>query len=277
MELEERIAMRDLSSLPHWWEKTRHLDMPQPKTEYVEYDTGTLINAIDGGPLDVEPLLKAADRVGGYPVFLRTDQMAGKHGWKDTCYVESADAMPRNARGVIDENFMHDMVGEAKPSGLAVREFLDLEWHFKLFYGSMPISTEVRTFVRDGAVECVHPYWPPGSLAKWAEPPKHDSGVSGISLGNIPEGLLSALDPPKSGVPEDWRDILAGQDARAMEDIDTIRAQALKVAAVMDGWWSADMALGRNGLWYLIDMAPGAVSYHWPSCKHKPDDQPDFD
>ena len=28
----------------------------------------------------------------------------------------------------------------------------------------------------------------------------------------------------------------------------------------MDGWWSCDMALGRDGIWYLIDMAPGAAS-----------------
>lgn len=280
MDFKDRLALRGHSSLPYWWEKTRRLDVPQPKTVYIPVPEKILMASLDGGALDAAPLLAAAEEVGGYPIFLRTDQLSGKHHWKDTCYVESADAMLKHMYALVDENYMADMAGEAAPSGFAVREFLDLDWQFRAFLGQMPIATEVRTFVRDGAVECIHPYWPPGAIDKWADPPQTDLDSLGISDADILEVMQDMPDmpdaPERAGIPEDWRSIMDSQNERASEDADTIRAQALKVAAVMDGWWSADMALGRDGLWYLIDMAPGAVSYHWPSCKHKPDDQPDF-
>lgn len=272
MDASEMKSIKRMSSLPYWWERTRALDgVPQPKTEYVHYGSKKLAGALDGGPLDMEPLLVAAEAVGGYPIFLRTDQMSGKHSWKDTCYVESADVMLGHVMSLLEENYMSDMVGEATPSGLAVREFLELDWKFKAFHGQAPISTEVRTFLRDGAIECVHPYWAPKSIADWAEPPQVDLSEYGISVSGMPEGLLSSPGKTERDFPNDWRDILAEQDSRVDADIDVIRAQALRVAAVMDGWWSCDMALGRDGVWYMIDMAPGAASYHWPSCEHAPE------
>ena len=249
MDLEERVSLRKLASLPYWWEKTRVLDIPQPKTVYVPYEGHTLRRSLDGERLDVTPLLKAVDTVGGYPAFLRTDQMAGKHSWDRTCYVESADVMYRHVMMLLEDNYMVDMAGEVLPSGLAVREYLDLDWTFKAFHGNMPIATEVRTFLRDGIVECIHPYWPPDTIGEWA-----------MRVSKYME------------VPTDWRDALKLQDAKIERDIDIIRRQAVKVARVMDGWWSCDMALGKDGIWYLIDMAPGAASSHWPTCKYAPTD-----
>ena len=69
MDLEERVSPRKLASLPYWWEKTCVLDIPQPKTVYVPYEGHTLRRSLDGEKLDITPLLKAADMVGGYPVF----------------------------------------------------------------------------------------------------------------------------------------------------------------------------------------------------------------
>lgn len=249
MDLEKRIALRGLASLPYWWNKTRELGVPQPKTVYAPYEERTLRRSLDGEKLDIAPLLEAAETVGGYPVFLRTDQMSGKHSWDRTCYVESADVMYRHVMALVEENYMADMVGEALPSGFAVREFLDLDWSFRAFGGNMPIATEARTFLRNGEIECIHPYWPPESIEEWA------ARVNRFMH-----------------VPDDWRDALEHQYAKIERDMDTIRAVVLKVAAVMDGWWSCDVALGRNGMWYLIDMAPGAASYHWSSCKYAPMD-----
>ena len=247
MDLKERIAMKHMASLPYWWERTRDLNVPQPKTEYVPYNPRTLMDAVDGNPLDVEPLLKAAERVGGYPIFLRTDQMACKHSYKDTCFVGSADDMGRRMYNLVDENLMHDRFGEATPNGFAVREFLNLDWSFKAFWGEMPIATEVRVFVRDGDIECVHPGWPAGAIREFAE-----------------------RNPAR--VPADWEKRLEFQNSKIDRDIMTIRGIAEKVARVMDGWWSCDMALAvDDSTWYLIDMAPGAASYHLPSCEHAPE------
>lgn len=247
MDIKERIALKPMASLPYWWERTRDLNIPQPATEYIPMDTKDLINAVDGEPLDLEPLLAAAERVGGYPVFLRTDVGSAKHSYKDTCFVESAGEMVGHAYTLLDECFAADMFGEATPGGFAVRSFLSLDWSFKAFWGEMPIATEVRAFIRDGNIECVHPYWPAAAIANWA----------GTNPGRIQP---------------DWEKRLEFQNSKIDRDIMTIRHHVEKVARVMDGWWSCDMALAvDDSTWYLIDMAPGAVSYHLPSCEHAPE------
>ena len=258
MDMAERVALRSFSSLPYWWSRTRDLDIPQPKTEYVHVGRETLMNVIDGGPLDVGPLLGAVERVGGYPAFLRTDQMACKKSWEETCFVESPDDMLRHACILVDENCSKDLFGEATPEGFAVREFLELDWSFKAFFRRMPVAVEVRAFVRDGGVECVHQYWPEAAITQWL----------GIKDGVQPDEWARARERT---LPPDWRELLASHRDKMERDMQIIRRQAGLVAGVVDGWWSCDFARGRNGLWYLIDMAPGAASTHTPECEHAPE------
>ena len=75
------------------------------------------------------------------------------------------------------------------PGGFAGREFLELDWTFRAFHGKMPVSTEVRTFLRDGAIECMHPYWPPEAISDWAEPPQIDWSEYGMAEADIPKGI----------------------------------------------------------------------------------------
>ena len=110
-----------------------------------------------------------------------------------------------------------------------------------------PAPPEARTFLWDGAIECIHPYWPPKAISDWAEPPQIDWSEYGIAGADIPEGMLSSPGRPKRDMPEDWLDILARQSAKITRDIGAIRTETLKVAAVMDGGWSCDMELGRDG------------------------------
>lgn len=238
--------MREKASFPYWWNKIRSLDIPQPKTVYVPMDEKELRDAM----VDITSLQDAADDIGGYPIFLRTDQTSVKHGWQNTCYVRSAADMKQHALHILEADIMADMAGYMTPSGFAVREFLELDHMFCAFSGRIPISTEVRVFLRDGSIECVHPYWPAEAIMQWVERQSLD------------------IDATTSQIPENWRDILGRQNAKIARDAITIQEMALKVAGIMDGWWSCDMALGRNGIWYMIDMAPGPVSYHWPSCRH---------
>jgi hypothetical protein len=39
------------------------------------------------------------------------------------------------------------------------------------------------------------------------------------------------------------------------------------IDSISEDYWSVDFALGRDGKWYLIDMAAGEVSGHHPDCK----------
>ena len=84
---------------------------------------------------------------------------------------------------------------------------------------------------------------------------------------------MASRGPDKQNVtpilPADWQKRLAFQNSKIDRDIMTIHNIAEKVARVMEGWWSCDLALAVDDrTWYLIDMAPGEVSYHLPSCGH---------
>jgi len=52
------------------------------------------------------------------------------------------------------------------------------------------------------------------------------------------------------------------------DEIEILTGYAEMVARVLDGYWSVDFAYGKNGKWYLIDMATGEHSWH-PECKVK--------
>ena len=158
---------RVVSSLPYWWNRTRGLDVPRPKTRYVSYDPPTLRQAPSGELLDLEPPLAATGCVNGYPALLRLDQTAAKHSFSRTCLVESADGIRDYTLTLLEENFMVDMGGEVPPSGFATRKFLDSDWSFKSFW-EMPMATEARAFIRDGSVERVHPYQPEVAIVEWA-------------------------------------------------------------------------------------------------------------
>lgn len=264
MTLDGRLELCKQASLPYWWCKTRHLDIPQPKTEYIPLGRKSVMGALRAGDIDMKPFLAAAKNVGGYPVFARTDQMACKHEFDATCFVDSADAMKQHLLQLLEINMMMDMDGDVQPDGVAIREFLDLDYSFLAFAGKMPIATEVRVFLRNHSIECVHPYWSHDPIEQWAASDKifrqyvnDDSTTSG-----------------QNHLPEDWQDRLTAQNAKIDRDMDVIRAQAGLVVRAMDGWWSCDMALSSDDTtWYLPDMAPGALSYHLPPCPHVPEDQ----
>ncbi|KKN09499.1 hypothetical protein LCGC14_1045840, partial [marine sediment metagenome] len=42
---------------------------------------------------------------------------------------------------------------------------------------------------------------------------------------------------------------------------------SLGVAKLFDGYWSLDWSMDHAGNWWVIDMAEGDRSYHWPDCK----------
>lgn len=223
------------TSMLYWWPKVKDLDIPVPKTEIVEVPYDDLVALLDGkrlSPQDEERLIEAGGKV-GYPLFLRTDMASAKHQWERTCFVPKVEELFKHIWALIDETLAAGMFGELDPSALVFREWLVLDSAFTAFKG-LPISRERRYFVRDGIVECHHPYWVEEAIAR------------------------SYLLPTE----KNWRQLLAALNQETPDEFGILGPYAASVGKTLGGYWSVDFACSQDGFWYLIDMAEGERSWH---------------
>lgn len=187
--------------------------------------------------LEVDAVRQAAFEL-GYPVFIRTDLCSGKHDWKNSCYVDRESKIEANLEKVIESNLRWRMLG-IEPRAVCVREFLCLETAFLAFIGDMPVNKERRYFIENGKVICSHPYWPR------------------TVFNNHPARMVADLD---------WETKLEAANLWDATEV-ILQEYAVKVSKVIDGFWSIDFAKSVDGIWYLLDMALGENSYHWPDCR----------
>lgn len=225
-------------SLLFWYPKIKD-HVPTPKTVIVPLPDGNVEAWMDSGipKAFVERLRK--ENTFGYPVFMRTDQLAGKHSWVETCYVANAESMGGNCYRLIEENLMADFLGAMNPKAMVLREFLTLNYAFKAFKG-MPVAREFRTFVEDGKLVCYHPYWPQESIKFWA-------------------GTKESLN---------WKKRLAKiSEAPSHSEIAQIESLVTKVSSLMPPgtYWSVDVCRTNRG-WIVTDLAVGGRSFHWVGC-----------
>lgn len=217
-----------------WYPKLQHLPIPQIRTEIVKTGSKPLRDFVRKNiPLDpelVEQFQKAIKIVGGYPVFMRTDQASDKHSWSDTCYVESAKNLTRNILMLIEFHEMVDMAGEMNYEALIFRELLELETSFTAFR-NFPVNKEIRCFIKDHKLVSMHNYWFEDALVNQTKD-------------------------------KDWKEKLKKLNVLYPKDKDEIKSQLNYVVREFEGYWSVDFAKATDGEWYLIDMARGEVSYH---------------
>jgi len=223
------------TSMLYWWPRVKDLGIPLPKTEIVEVLYDDLVGLLDGerlSPQDEQRLIEAGGKI-GYPLFLRTDMASAKHQWERTCFVPKAEDLFKHIWALIDQTLASGMFGELDPSALVFRELLTLNSFFTAFSG-LPISVERRYFVRDGSVECHHPYWIHDAIEhSWRQPSEPD-----------------------------WRERLAALNKESAEEIELLTGYATKIGGVLKGYWSIDFAEARDHTWYLIDLAVGERSWH---------------
>ncbi len=223
------------NSMFYWWPKVKDLSILQPKTSMVRFKGDFTFNVIDGvlnpsWERFFDKVKVEADKI-GYPLFLRCDETSNKHDWKDSCYVESEDKLIPNFCRILEMIAMAFGIGF---SGVAVREFLDLDARFTSHNG-MPVACERRYFVRDGKVECWHPYWTPSAIRR-------------PSIKN-------------------WYEVLKELQTPTSFEIRVLESYAYTVSETLGGYWSVDFCRHKNGSWYLTDMAKGEDSYHWGTCE----------
>lgn len=230
---------RKRSCLSCWFPVLSEANIPVPRTEVLVLDPSEaweMCRVLEGDGSELYRRVcawvrEAADSV-GYPAFLRTGQTSGKHDWDRTCYLAGPNDVQQHIASLIEFSEVADMLG--LPYNVwAVREMLPTTPLFRCAgYRGFPVVEEYRCFVRDGRVECSHPYWP--------------------------------MDALEDGEPDNpnWR---ALAESISRETPAECIALAERVAALFDGYWSVDVLKTDRG-WYVTDMAVGEVSYHADGC-----------
>lgn len=99
----------------------------------------------------------------GYPCFFRGCSIAGslKHYWKDTCFIET----PLTEEQIIER--MKRVVKYCGDSNQGAQPLIYENWAIRKYiecdnistYRDMPLKKEIRVFIKDNKVLCMHPYW----------------------------------------------------------------------------------------------------------------------
>ena len=276
--LHENFVNRKISteyaqtSMSYWWPKIKDLDVPQPYTICIPVKEEPMSNILDGKPIPKLGRMQQAVKKIGSPTFVRNNVMSGKHGWKKSCYLEKPDELAQHVYE-LTENMMSLTNGEIILDAMFFREFLDLEkTGFSCFYGDMPISKEVRCFVRNGTLECMHNYWFDEVFEREIEMhtsmlksrKRYDKMLNDNGINHNNDIKTKKILPPN------WRKKLAKSNTLTANDVNTILSHLSKITPHFNNYWSIDFTKGVDGKWYLIDMARGEVSFHIESCKNNP-------
>jgi len=222
-----------------WWFPRLPGHILTPRTAILPYSGQNLLGIFDGEVIgsDFNILCDDIIQTGnllGWPLFLRTDYLSGKHSWKDTCFVNDAACVPQHVIKLVESSAVADMCGFPADCW-AVRQLLKTEPVFFAFHGDMPITKERRYFVEDGKVICHHPYWPCEAF--------NNSKVS----------------------KDNWVKCLNEMNYEDCSEVDLLTVLSEDIGKAIGGSWSIDW-LFSNGYWYMIDMAEANKSYHWSGC-----------
>lgn len=229
----------DRNCLSWWFPRIQAVGLPVPETEILWTDVQFAHLFDNKAPEGYDNFIEALDgmiqRLGGYPIFLRTGQTSAKHSWESSCYVPSRDVLPNHVFQIVEFSELADMMG--LPCHVwAARKLLPVKPLFHCQrYGNMPVVPELRVFVDGWDPVYSVPYWPDGAIEE-GEP-------------NV----------------ENWQKLL--HDA-AISGLEVERAKCLASSAgkACQGRWSVDILKTDKGL-YVTDMAVAERSYGYDENK----------
>lgn len=253
----KEIERRDEKTrMLYWWPKIKDLDIPMPRTIIVPLEKTTINEEEiqDIIYIHFEEIMKAIRKI-GFPVFIRTDILSGKYSFEKSCYLPKEENVKKHLWEIIFAGLEADIIGHISKA-IIVREYIEPIWKFKAFQG-LPIGKERRYFINSGKVQCHHAYWIEDAIKFWQR-------IDKIDFKN-----LKSLKDIKPQEPKNWKEELKILNRETKEEVKLIMSYTKKVIdAGFTGYWSIDFMYGKDGNWYLIDMAEGDVSWH-PECKFK--------
>ena len=231
---EEKSKFYTKSSMLYWYPKIKDLPIPQPKTIFILQDDHWW-DYLDGRVFSkqmIKTLKIGIANLGGTPVFMRTDLASGKHQFVQSSFVDSIASVSQRLYCLIEQNATHSLLFDS----IVIREYITLNWKFKAFNG-LPIASERRYFIKDGQVQCHHPYWPEQAIKFYG-------------------------DTRQTWKNTNWSLDLENLNFETAKEIETLTEYAELVGAVLSGSWSVDFVKSAKGVWYLIDMALAEESWH---------------
>ncbi len=235
-----KLVMDKRNSLLYWLPRAAKAGIPFPKTVVLEVNWGfDYVRFIEEPfPKDLVEQIRYTVKEIGYPLFMRTDYLSGKHCFeKWVPYVSCEEELFDNLRLLLEESATAGILG-LPVNALVFREFVELDAGFKAFAGQ-PIAPERRYFVKDGKVLCHHPYWVEEAIEFYGVTP-----------------------------PNNWREKLREMNTESEEEVRLLTRYAEAIGSRVEGYWSIDFALRRDKKWIFIDMALGEVSWH-PECSRR--------
>ena len=221
-----------MNSGTFWYPPLEDMGIPTPKTIFVHLDSRDRRVLSDyKKPIDSNRFikeLKSAIKIVGLPAFLRTDYHSDKHNWNKTCLIENTDTkyLFQHLMRLAEFSEIADIERGDPYHFWMVREMIPTKKVFTAFAGKMPIVSEIRYFVRNGKIECKHPYWP-----------------------------KEVFEKQNSSAYKKLVDI-------AKEEIAELDKMAVYISKHFTGYWSVDFLRSKDGKWYCTDMALGERSYH---------------
>ena len=257
------------NSMTYWWPCVKALGVNMPRTVLVEIkpEEWAAIRAHIEGEMDIVekdgvPVRKffnaavrrvydAAEEF-GRPVFVRGDQMAAKHGWKNTCYIAKYGRKEfyKHLMALAEDHELKLWLEGIPLLAFAVREFIPTKPAFYAFPGRMPITRERRLFfVKGEGVVCHHPYWPNDAISE--------------TRGGYPVYGVKKL-------PCEWPLKMKRMNKLdGVEELEVCRSAEFvgeALATAEHPAWSIDFLQGANGIWYFTDCAEAPRSFHWIGC-----------
>lgn len=218
-----------LNDITFWYPVLFHSQIPVPKTiilhTNIDMEVVSYGKKPDGFDDFVKEVRSAIKKV-GLPAFFRTGYLSNKHDWKNSCFITDLDKIQNHITSLVEMSDIATIDRFCPCDFFAVREIIKTKPYFTYFSGDMPITSERRYFVRNGKIECQHPYWP-------AE-------------------VFPDID--KKQIEELNR---FGEEDKAILD-----SMATYISKKFSGYWSVDFLKDINNKWYCTDMAIGESSYH---------------
>lgn len=223
----------DKNSMLFWFPKVKDLSIPQPKTFFREVNPDFAYSLLDGQiEYDFKEIKKVANQI-GYPLFLRSDQMSGKHDWERACFVKDEESLLQSMHGVVEATLGCDVIGRPV-NAFFFREYIPMDSKYTAFWGKMPVNPERRYFVENEKLLCHHPYW-------------------------IKESIV------KPSV-ENWEELSDEMNIEAEDEMKLLTKYAKIISGSVEGFWSVDFCKAKDGRWIFIDMALGENSWHPKDC-----------
>jgi len=223
----------------NWFPAVEELGIRTPKSDWIPVPADIQLEILRENVGKAMEMLKPACRQirafgeeHGYPLFIKNSLFSAKHSWKNTCFIAGPDVDIENHVALIFYEWAIVGMGAGMARHIVVREFIDTKVQFYAF-SDMPVTQEFRLFADKGKTYGYQPYWPEAAVR---EPSIDDWRTKLREIEKPSEALLSEM-------------------------IET----ADKITDALDGDYSVDFLIDKDGKPWLIDMAEARTSFMCPS------------